>query len=79
MEPLIQALDDENKHVRKFAAEALGKIGDARTVQPLEEFLNDLLRGHDPYDFLDDVQGRVLREKKIRGVVKKALGEIKKQ
>jgi HEAT repeat protein len=33
--PLCQALQDQNGYTRRFAAEALGKIGDARAVVPL--------------------------------------------
>ena len=35
VDPLIQALKDENVYIRRGAAEALGKIGDARAVEPL--------------------------------------------
>ena len=41
MEPLIAALNDNNKYVRKFAAKALFKIGDARAVEPLIVALKD--------------------------------------
>lgn len=35
VEPLITALKDRDAQVRRFAAEALGKIGDARALAPL--------------------------------------------
>jgi len=41
VEPLIQALKDEDSFVREGAAEALGKIGDKRAVEPLIHALND--------------------------------------
>lgn len=41
VEPLIEALKDEDKYVRKSAAEASGKLGDERLVEPLIEALND--------------------------------------
>lgn len=37
MEPLITALNDSNSHVRRYAAVALGEIGDTRAVEPLVE------------------------------------------
>ena len=41
MEPLIQALTDYDGSVRKFAAYALGDLGDARAVEPLIQLLDD--------------------------------------
>ena len=41
MEPLIVALKDSDGKVHKFAAEALGKIGDAKAVEPLIVALKD--------------------------------------
>ena len=41
VDPLIEALKDEDKYVRKNAAEALGKIGDRRAMEPLIEALGD--------------------------------------
>jgi HEAT repeat protein len=41
VEPLIAALKDADKEVRGTAAEALGKIGDARAVGPLSAALRD--------------------------------------
>jgi hypothetical protein len=35
VEPLCQALQEQNAYTRRFAAEALGKIGDPRAVVPL--------------------------------------------
>jgi len=39
--PLIAALQDEDANVRKWAAFALGEIGDPRAVEPLIEALQD--------------------------------------
>ena len=39
--PLVGALRDENRLVRKNAVEALGKIGDNAALGPLIEALND--------------------------------------
>ena len=39
VEPLIEALEDENKHVRLASVVALGKIGDRRAVESLIEAL----------------------------------------
>jgi HEAT repeat protein len=44
IEPLIQALKDENPDIRASAANALGYIGDIRAVEPLILALNDDLR-----------------------------------
>ena len=41
MEPLVAALKDKDKYVRKAAAEALGQIGDTRAVEPLIDALKD--------------------------------------
>jgi HEAT repeat protein len=41
VEPLIQALRDEDHDVRRAAAEALGTIGDPRAVEPLIRALRD--------------------------------------
>ncbi len=41
VEPLIAALQDEDSSVRRWAAWALGEIGDARAVEPLIAALND--------------------------------------
>jgi simple sugar transport system ATP-binding protein len=41
VEPLIQALQDEAFEVRGSAAAALGKIGDRRAIDPLQELLRD--------------------------------------
>jgi len=38
---LIQALEDDDVFVRVRAARALGKIGDARAVEPLTRALKD--------------------------------------
>ena len=40
VEPLITALKDSDYSVRWYAAQALGKIGDARAVEPLIKALN---------------------------------------
>ena len=41
VEPLIQALKDEEGDVRLIAAGALGHIGDAKAVEPLTKALKD--------------------------------------
>jgi HEAT repeat protein len=41
VEPLIQALKDKDKVIRFGAADALGRIGDARAVEPLIQALKD--------------------------------------
>jgi HEAT repeat protein len=41
VEPLITALKDDDKDVRRQAAKALGEIGDARAVEPLVATLKD--------------------------------------
>lgn len=52
VEPLIVALKDQDPYLRSGAAEALGKIGDARAVCPLITALNDedlFVRRHAAY------------------------------
>lgn len=39
--PLIEALKDENPHLRSHAAAALGLIGDKRAIEPLNEVLDN--------------------------------------
>ena len=41
VEPLIQALQDEAWEVRQSAAKSLGKLGDRRAIDPLQELLRD--------------------------------------
>jgi HEAT repeat protein len=41
VDPLINALKDEDENVRKWAVGALGKIGDPKAVDPLINALND--------------------------------------
>ena len=41
VEPLIEALNDEDASVRRGAAVALGRLGAERAVEPLIEALND--------------------------------------
>lgn len=41
IDPLVQALQDEEPSVRRIVAEALGKIGDAQAVEPLVRVLAD--------------------------------------
>ncbi len=41
VEPLIKAMEDDNKQRRSVAARALGRIGDPRAVRPLEKALED--------------------------------------
>jgi HEAT repeat protein len=38
---LIEALSDPDSHVRRVAAQALGKLGDERAVEPLAELVRD--------------------------------------
>jgi HEAT repeat protein len=42
VEPLIEALGDKEGTVRKFAASLLGKLGDARAIEPLSITLYDM-------------------------------------
>src|ERR1051326_3055102 len=37
----LQELQDSNRNIRRFAAEALGEIGDATAVEPLRTALRD--------------------------------------
>ena len=41
VEPLINALQDEDKNVRMLATSALGKIKDPRAIQPLVALMGD--------------------------------------
>jgi len=41
VEPLIQAMHDEDDDVREAAAVVLGEIGDARAIEPLTQALED--------------------------------------
>lgn len=41
VEPLIAALRDDFPFVRRFAAQALGEIGDTRAVSPLTAISGD--------------------------------------
>ena len=41
VEPLINALEDENWRARWRAADALGKIGEARAIEPLIRSFSD--------------------------------------
>jgi HEAT repeat protein len=41
VEPLIQALQDEDSFLRRVAAVAVGNIGDARAIEPLTRALED--------------------------------------
>ena len=45
VEPLIQALKDEELFVRKTAVKALGEVGDERAIEPLIQALKDTHRG----------------------------------
>jgi hypothetical protein len=38
---LIAALSDDDKHIRRYSAQALGQIGDRRAAEPLETSLQD--------------------------------------
>ena len=77
VEGLIRAL--EKPSLRVQTALALGHIGDKRAVRPLEELLNNLLSGYDPFAFVDDYEGQIREENKICAAVKEALEKIKKQ
>jgi len=46
VEPLIKALGDKDWVVAVYAAEALGKIGDPRAIEPLKKSLEDMPEGH---------------------------------
>ncbi|MGZ4862851.1 MAG: HEAT repeat domain-containing protein, partial [Halobacteriota archaeon] len=39
--PLIRALEDSDVGVRRAAAEALSKIGDARAITPLADLMSE--------------------------------------
>lgn len=41
VEPLILVMKDTNKYVRRYAAEAIGQIGDKRGIEPLIDALRD--------------------------------------
>lgn len=41
LEPLVQALKHENAHVRYHAATILGRIGNQRAIEPLNEVLDN--------------------------------------
>jgi hypothetical protein len=56
VEPLIEALRDNQHWERRSAAEALGKIGDARAVEPLIKALGD------EFDGARDAAKEALRE-----------------
>ena len=43
--PLIEALDDENRHLQRGAAQALGALKDRRAVEPLIAALSDTHQG----------------------------------
>lgn len=51
---LIEALEDDNKHVRRHAAYCLGKIGDERALEPLLECCREEQRRNAPGPFLDN-------------------------
>jgi len=54
--PLIAALKDTDKYVRKAAAEALGQIGEVRAIEPL---ITSLRSTDDPYTRSDVAQALV--------------------
>jgi HEAT repeat protein len=54
VEPLIQALQDDDESMRRGAAESLGKLGDPRAVQPLIAAL------HDKDEFVRDAAAEAL-------------------
>ena len=61
---MLAAMKDKARRVREGAAEALGRIGDARAIAPLEEFIRTLDSGTDK---------RTLEEALAR--IKKQLGK----
>ena len=85
VKPLIAALKDENSDVRKAAAEALGKIGDARAVEPLIAALKD--RYSDVRQAASEALGKIgapavepliaaLKDKDVRASATEALVKI---
>jgi HEAT repeat protein len=80
VEPLIRVLDEgTNRDVRVRVAETLGKIGDARAIDPLIRVLEDMIEAHRrrisagrPGPPL----GQALREDKDLELVQEALGRI---
>ena len=86
--PLISVLEDENSRNRAYAAEILGKIKDARAIEPLIKQLNNQMNG------VDEVAVEALvnigkpavtpliaalkdKNKRIRAYVAETLGKIK--
>ena len=73
VEPLIQALEDENLFVRWGAASALGLIGDTRAVNPLVQVLNDKKKivGVAAKDALERLDKLKEVEEKYRDIIRK--------
>ena len=59
VQPLITALDDAPKDVRNASIRALGKIGDARAVEPLSEWLNEGLGGDEEREAIAEALGQI--------------------
>lgn len=69
VEPLIRAMSQPNSHVRFYAARALGKLGDERTLPVLER-----ARDNDTTPITD---AKSLRGKSVSDVAAKAIEKIK--
>jgi len=87
VETLVRALKDENKYVRYFVAVALGRIRDARAIEPLFRALKDGYRnarraaGQGLIGFGKSVLERMLKaledtDWEIRSFAARALGKI---
>jgi HEAT repeat protein len=61
IDPLIEALKDEDWRVRQKAAWALGYLGDPRALTPLRRALGDRREGVDDmiYEALDRIKMRM--------------------
>ena len=82
---IIDSLSSSDKSVRQIAAEALGVVGNAETVEPLVKLLGDSDKGirQTTLDSLEKLGKpavpqliEALDDKKIRKYVARALGEI---
>jgi hypothetical protein len=56
VEPLLDTLHDEDERIRSIAADALGKIGDARAIDPLIILLSDKTGLYQYVDINEDVK-----------------------
>ena len=73
LEPLIKALEDKHWWTRKNAAEALGKIGDKRAVEPLLSFWIKILE-----DGIGNIgrNNEFARESAVRALIKIGDGAV---